>query len=224
MPPIRIAIVDDHPVARWGVEHVFESHADVQVVCSVASVEELEAALAAPGVAGVDVVVVDLYLTGDGPSLAVIERLAQRYRVLVMSASGRREDVLAAIRAGADGYLTKQAADDAFLAGVERVAAGELYLSSQLADLIHADLEVELEAAAPAGDRPRLAPRERETLRYIAQGFTHAQAARRMGVSQATVETYIKRIRQKLRVGNKADLTRTAIELHEVSPASPPTL
>jgi DNA-binding NarL/FixJ family response regulator len=223
MPPIRIAIVDDHPVARWGVEHVFESRGGVQVVCSVASIEELETALAAPGTGGVDVVVVDLYLTGDGPALAAIEQLAQRHRVLVMSASARREDVLGAIRVGADGYLTKQAADDAFLAGVERVAAGELYLSSQLADLLHAGLDGELEAAAPAGNRPRLAPREQETLRYIAQGFTHAQAARRMGVSQATVETYIKRIRQKLRVGNKADLTRKAIELGEVSPAAPPS-
>ncbi|HEX9343758.1 MAG TPA: response regulator transcription factor [Actinomycetota bacterium] len=225
MRPIRIAIVDDHPVARWGVEHIFEAHPEIRVLCSVASVEELEVATGA-GEAAPEVVIVDLYLAGEAPSLAAIERLAARCRVLVMSASGRREDVLAAIRSGADGYLTKQASDDAFLAGVERVAAGQLYLSSQLADMLHADLDLDsaLEAGVGAwgGGEQRLAPREEETLRYIARGFTHAQAARRMGVSQTTVETYIKRIRQKLRVGNKADLTRKAIELGKVSAASPP--
>lgn len=62
-------------------------------------------------------------------------------------------------------------------------------------------------------DQPQLTPREQETLGYIAHGFTHTQTARRMGVSQATVDTYVKRIRQKLCLGNKADLTRKAIEL-----------
>ena len=71
MRPIRIAIVDDHPVARWGVEHIFEAHPGVRVLCSVASVEELEAATS--GVEAPEVVIVDLYLAGEGPSLAAIE-------------------------------------------------------------------------------------------------------------------------------------------------------
>ena len=63
------------------------------------------------------------------------------------------------------------------------------------------------------GDTPALAPREKETLRYIARGYTHAQAARRMGISEATVDTYVKRIRQKFQLGNKAELTRLAIRV-----------
>jgi len=62
-------------------------------------------------------------------------------------------------------------------------------------------------------DAPTLAPRERETLRYIAHGYTHAQAARRMGISEATVDTYVKRVRQKFKLGNKAELTILALRV-----------
>jgi DNA-binding NarL/FixJ family response regulator len=212
MASVRIAIVDDHPVARWGVEHVLESHPEVQIVCSAGSLEELREA-------GVDphVVILDLYLQGDQPVLAGVRMLAAERHVLVMSASSRREDVLAAIRAGADGYLSKQASDDAFCTSVEQVAAGGFYLSSQLADMLQADLE----RRAGAAGTPGLAPREQETMAWIARGFTHAQAAKRMGVSQGTVDTYVKRIRLKLGLGNKADLTRKAIELARLDPDPP---
>jgi DNA-binding NarL/FixJ family response regulator len=201
---IRVAIVDDHPVARWGVEHILESRPELRVVCSAGSLEEL-----ATSTAEVDVVILDLYLHGDRPALQAIRELTASRRVLVMSASTSRGDVLAALRAGADGYLSKQASDDAFIAGVRQVAAGGFYLSSQLADLLQADLERRDGTAGTV----RLAPREEEALEYIARGFTHAQTARRMGVSQATIDTYVKRIRQKLGIGNKAELTRKAIEL-----------
>jgi len=67
--------------------------------------------------------------------------------------------------------------------------------------------------AAVAVDPSALAPREKETLRYIARGYTHAQAARRMGISEATVDTYVKRVRQKFKLGNKAELTLLAIQV-----------
>ena len=204
MTAIRVAIVDDHPVARWGVEHILESWPDLWVVCSVGSLEELAASTAE-----VDVLILDLYLHGDGPALQAIRELTAHRRVLVMSASTSRGDVLAALRAGADGYLSKQASDDAFVAAVRQVAGGGFYLSSQLADMLQAGLE-RWDVTAGA---VRLAPREEEALEYIARGFTHAQAARRMGVSPATIDTYVKRIRQKLGIGNKADLTRKAMEL-----------
>jgi DNA-binding NarL/FixJ family response regulator len=210
---VRIAIVDDHPVVRWGIEHVFRPHQDFEVICSTDSLAALDAAGVDP-----DVVILDLYLDPGRPALDAVQALSGRCRVLVISASGRPGDVVAAIRAGADGYLTKHADDDAFFTSVEQVARGNFYLSSHLADMLHA----ELERAGPSGatgEDPPLAPREEETLRYIAQGFTHAQTARRMGVSQATVETYVKRIRRKLNLGNKADLTRKAIELDQLDQA-----
>jgi DNA-binding NarL/FixJ family response regulator len=200
---IRVAVVDDHPVARWGVESVLRGRPGVAVVCSTGSVDELASA-------DPDVVILDLYLNGHGPSLEVVTELTARHRVLVMSASGRRADVLAAIRAGADGYLSKRADADAFLDAVTRVAAGEFYLSSELADIVHADL------AEPGN--AQLSPREEQVLRYIATGFTHAQTATRMGLRTGTVDTYVKRIRAKVGLGNKADLTRMAIELGQLDP------
>lgn len=207
--PVRLAIIDDHPIARYGVERIFDASPDVAVVFSSGSLDELAGSRSKP-----DVIVLDLYL--DGPSrltTASIAALRRQCPVLVMSASGLQADVLAAIRAGAAGYLVKQAADDAFREAVATVAAGGFYMSPQLADLIDADQRL-------GGTPVALAPREEETLRYIAQGFTQAQAAARMGVSPGTVDTYVKRIRGKLGVGNKADLTRKAMELGQL--AQPP--
>jgi len=119
--------------------------------------------------------------------------------------------VLSAIRAGASGYLIKSAEISAFVEAIRTIAAGDFYISSQLADLLDSG-----PANGPGAPPISLAPREREALSLIAQGFTQAQAATRMGVSPATIDTYVKRIRRKLGPGNKADLTRRAIELGEV--------
>ncbi len=205
--PIGVAVVDDHPVARWGIQYVFAERTDIRVVASVGSVEELEALDLHPDP---DVVMLDLYLGSDHPALAAISRLAGRSRILVVSVSGKRADVVAAIAAGADGYLTKQADNQAFVVGVQTVASGGFYLSSQLAGMLRADFRHD---GGPRQRRAELTAREAEALRYIAQGFTHAQAATRMHVTETTINTYVKRVRQKLKAGNKADLTRRAMDL-----------
>jgi DNA-binding NarL/FixJ family response regulator len=202
--PVRVAIVDDHPIARYGIEHVLAQADGLSLAASAASPSELD-----PGQA--DVVVMDLYLDGDQPALAALGEIATTARVLVMSASVRPADVLGAIRAGAAGYLTKQSDVETLVAAIETVAAGGFWLSSQLADIMRS----ELRAPAPAGQRAAagvLSPREEEALAHIASGFTHAQTAARMGISKATVDTYVERIRVKMQVGNKAQLTRLALE------------
>jgi DNA-binding NarL/FixJ family response regulator len=201
---VRIAIVDDHPVARYGMRMIFASDPRLDVVCAVGSVPEL-----CEHADRTDVAILDLYLAGGRLPVSEIAALTRRFPVLVVSASARQADVLAAIRAGAGGYLTKSSDREAFVAAVRDVAAGGFYISSHLADLIDAGGA----AAGPPGTAVELAPRERETISLIAQGFTQAQAASRLGVSPATIDTYIKRIRRKLGPGNKADLTRRAIEL-----------
>lgn len=209
---IRIVIVDDHPVARHGMRLIFSSDPGLDVVCAVGSVAELSEP-AGPA----DVTVLDLYLDGGRVTVPEIWALARKSPVLVVSASARQADVLAAVRAGAAGYLTKNADDVEFVKAVHTVASGGFYLSSQLADLLHAGFG-DRNAVCPDAE---LAPRERQVLSFIAQGFTQAQTASRMGVSPATVDTYIKRIRRKLGPGNKADLTRRAMELGQLSSGSP---
>jgi DNA-binding NarL/FixJ family response regulator len=201
---ITVAVIDDHPLTRAGVERSLKAARDVQVVCSAPSLQEFEASATTP-----DIIVLDLYLSGDEPDLEVVSALSARTQVLVFSASGRGRDVLAAIEAGASGYITKQAADESFLMAVRAVASGGFYLSSQLADLMHA----EARSRADRREDPGLSAREMEALRLIAEGFTHAQGAARMGVSPSTFDTYVKRVREKLGPANKAGLTRKAIEL-----------
>ena len=210
---VRIAIVDDHPVACYGVQMIFIARTGTEIVLAVPTVEQLLEAWPEP-----DVVLLDLYLADGRVPAPRIAQVAARCPVLMMSASARREDVLAAVEAGASGYLLKSAPGDLFAEAVQTVVGGGFYVSSQLADLIHASAD---RGGACGTGGLRLAPREREALSLIAQGFTQAQTARRMGLSPATVDTYMKRIRQKLGAGNKAELTRRAIELGEV-PMPPP--
>jgi two-component system, NarL family, nitrate/nitrite response regulator NarL len=215
---IQVAIVDDHPVARRGLQSILAEAGDIQVSAAVATPAELS--LAGPGAVRPDVIMLDLYNDGDEPCLDVIPKLRQDHKVLVVSASGRPADVLGAIRAGACGYVTKLADPLMLIAAVHTVASGGFALSSQLADILQGELArvppaAGTPAAAAAGavaGTPALSPREEEALDLIARGLTHAQAASRMGVSRATVDTYVERIRAKLHVGNKAELARAAIK------------
>ncbi|HEX4258224.1 MAG TPA: response regulator transcription factor [Streptosporangiaceae bacterium] len=204
--------MDDHPVARRGLQSILAEAGDIQVSAAVAAPAEL--GLDDLDAAPPDVIMLDLYLDDGEPCLDVIAALRPDHRVLVVSASGRPDDVLGTIRAGASGYVTKLADPPMLIAAVHTVASGGFALSSQLADILQAaltrDPAAQLSTAVPGA--PALSAREEETLNLIAQGLTHAQAASRMGVSRTTVDTYIERIRAKLHVGNKAELARSAIE------------
>ncbi len=210
---IRVAIVDDHPIARRGIEQVLAEAPALRVVASAESPAALAAELSGAEPGGYpDVMVLDLYHDGEEPCLEAVSQLSAGTRVLVMSASGRPADVLGAIRCGAAGYVTKQTSPEMIVSAVETVAAGGFYLSSQLADILQAELTRQQAPPARQARGGDLSPREEETLSLIARGFTHSQVATRMKVSKATVDTYVERIRAKLQVGNKAELTRAALE------------
>ena len=209
---IQVTIVDDHPIARRGLQSILAEAGDIEVCAAVAALAELN--LDDTGVSRPDVLMLDLYHDGEESCLAAIPRLRQRCKVLVVSASARPADVLGAIRAGACGYVTKLADPPMLIAAVRTVASGGFALSSQLADILQGELARSSTAAGRPGEgaaAPALSPREEEALDLIARGLTHAQAASRMGVSRATVDTYVERIRAKLHVGNKAELTQAAI-------------
>lgn len=206
---IRVAVVDDHPVARYGLERILATAPDVVVVAAAARADGVPPE-------GVDVVVLDLYLDSDTPSLAAVRELSDRCAVLVMSASRSPGDVLTALQHGASGFITKHADDEAVLSAVRGVASGEFHLSAQLADILQAELAqlagTPAAVADPAKPAPSLSPREQQVLEMIARGFTHGQTAARLGVSAGTVDTYVARIRAKLGLGNKAQLALAALE------------
>jgi DNA-binding NarL/FixJ family response regulator len=202
---IRLAVIDDHPVARHGVVAILAAFDDLVVTSSVSAPGELSRN--ADGSIDADVVLLDLYQADGRPALSAVTDMSAHLPVLIVSASRAPADVLAAMQAGASGYLTKHASEEAYAAAIRSVAAGTFYLSAQLADLIQA-ATMSKRVARP---HEALSPREQQALGFIAQGFTHQQTATRMGVSKATVDTYIARIRAKLQLGNKAELALAAL-------------
>lgn len=197
-----VAIVGDQPIPRGGVERLVAEDAALTVAAVADSVNDL------PGSAThYDVVFLDLPLRGQADAVGAITQAARFGNTLVCSSWERPSTVLAAVRAGARGCITRYCEGDVVRRAMRVIAEGGFCLCPGVVDRFQADLN------RPAdSDASGLAPREIETLRLIALGLTHTQIATRMGLSHATVNTYAKRIRAKLNVNNKAELTRMAIE------------
>jgi DNA-binding NarL/FixJ family response regulator len=209
-----IAIVDEQPIRRCGMERLVLEDPQLSVAAAVAGPDQLER-----DGEGTDVVVLDLPRPGEPAALGIIARIAQVSRPLVVSDWSPPSTILAAVRAGARACVSRRCDPADMVAALHAAGRDSFHLSRQLL----AQFQLELAGAVP--DEPSsLAPREVETLRWIARGFTQAQIATRMGLSETTVNTYAKRIRAKLHATNKAELTRLAIRLGHLTddlPAQP---
>jgi DNA-binding NarL/FixJ family response regulator len=203
-------VVDDHPIWRDGVardlgERGFEV---------VATAYDGSAALRIAAAARPDVVLMDLHFASGGPSGAEATRLILEalpaVRVLVLSASGEHADVLAAVKAGACGYLVKSASVDELVEAVRRTAAGDAVFTPGLAGLVLG--EYRRMATDPQSDSLRLTGRETEVLRLVAKGRTTRQIADRLVLSPRTVENHVQSTLRKLHLHNRVALARYAIE------------
>jgi DNA-binding NarL/FixJ family response regulator len=210
-PAIRVMVVDDHPMWRDAVARdLAEAGYDV-----VATVADGAQALRAAGAVRPDVVVLDLQLP-DMSGVDVTHGLRAALpaaRVLVLSASGERQDVLDAVKAGASGYLMKSAVRSEFLDAVRRTAEGDAVFTPGLAALVLG--EFRRLSAAPAGagsDAPRLSERETEILRMVATGMSYKQIATRLVLSHRTVQNHVQNTLSKLQLHNRVELVRYAIE------------
>jgi DNA-binding NarL/FixJ family response regulator len=198
-----VAIVDDQPVARAGLVDVAISSAEFAVIACVDSMSDLDLLDRPP-----DVAVLRLEALAGAAALPAIEELSRRCPVVVNSAWARPLTVVSVLRAGAQACLTRFSDAATILSALSTVAHGGLYVCPDLVEQLQGEM-----ASGSHADPTALAPREIETLTLIAIGLTHAQIARRMGLAPATVNTYAKRLRSKLKAGNKAELTRMAVEL-----------
>ncbi|MEU7841643.1 response regulator transcription factor [Micromonospora sp. NPDC049114] len=195
----EVAVVSEQPVSLAGLEKLASDAADMRVTAAVATVEEL---LEMAG--HYDVVVLDLPEYADAAEISLAASLGSP----LVSAGWRRTGLLTAVRAGARGCVGHRTEQRDIREALHVIAGGGFYVCPRLVGRFQEEL-----ARGGGEETSGLAPREIETLRLIAAGFTHAQIATRMGLSPATVNTYAKRIRAKLNVSNKAELTRAAIEL-----------
>lgn len=204
----RVVLVDDHPIWRDALERDLVT-AGFTVVGAFADAES--AVRAAPALQP-DVVLMDLQLPGMSgvDAAAALVALDPGVRILMFSASGEDADVLAAVKAGARGYLVKSAQRDELLDAVERTAAGDATFSPGLAALVLGEYRrIGREEPSPAAV---LTERETEILRLVSTGLSAKQIAQRLVVSHRTVQNHVQRTLQKLQLHNRVELTRWAIE------------
>jgi len=218
--PIRVMVVDDHPMWRDAVARdLTEAGYDV-----VATAADGAQALRIVAAARPDVVVLDLQLP-DASGVDVTRGLrasCPEARVLVLSASGEQQDVLDAVKAGAVGYLLKSAALPEFLDAVRRTAEGDPVFTPGLAALVLGEFRRLASAPAPdGGDAPTLTERETEILRMVATGMSYKQIASRLVLSHRTVQNHVQNSLGKLHLHNRVELVRYAIE-HGLAGASDP--
>jgi DNA-binding NarL/FixJ family response regulator len=207
---IRVMVVDDHPIWRAGVARdLVEQGFEV-----VATAADGAAALRILPAANPDVVLMDLHFASGGPSGAeTTRRIIDTWpdiRVLVLSASGEHADVLAAVQAGASGYLMKSASVEELVNAVRRTAEGDAVFTAGLAGLLLG--EYRRMALDPRTDSPRLTDRETEVLRQVATGRTARQIAEALVISHRTVENHVQSTLRKLQLHNRVELARYAIE------------
>jgi DNA-binding NarL/FixJ family response regulator len=202
----RVFIVDDHQLFLAGVRSELQGRVEL-----VGEANEVDAAVQGIRQTKPDVVLVDVHMPGGG-GRAVIEAVKETHpdiRFLALSVSDAAEDVIALVRAGARGYVTKTIAPDELVEVIERINMGDAFFSPRLAgfvlDAFKGDIEVPTD---PEVDQ--LTVREKEVLRLIARGYTYKEVAKRLSISVKTVETHVSAVLRKLQLSNRHQLTQWA--------------
>jgi DNA-binding NarL/FixJ family response regulator len=209
--PIRLLVVDDHPIVRDGILGVFAGDPEFEVVGEAGDGQEALARVDAARAAGqpVDVVLMDLRMPrmSGREAIAVLRTAHPDVRVLVLTTYDTDRDALPAIEAGAIGYLLKDAPRDQLVAGVRAAAAGQPVLAPSVA--------TRLMGALGAGSTPKpaeLTERELDVIRLVAGGATNRQIAARLFISEATVKTHLIHLYDKLEARDRASAVAIAYE------------
>jgi DNA-binding NarL/FixJ family response regulator len=206
----RVFLVDDHRLFLSGVRSELAGTVDI-----VGEAVDVESAVAGIRSLVPDVVLLDVHLPGGG-GRAVIEAVRPAHPEVVflaLSVSDAAEDVIAVIRAGARGYVTKTISADDLAAAVVRVHDGDAVFSPRLAGFVLDAFAGDMPAGAALDpELDLLTPREREVLRLLARGYTYKEIARRLEVSIKTIESHTSAILRKLQLSSRHELTRWATD------------
>jgi DNA-binding NarL/FixJ family response regulator len=208
----RVFLVDDHTLIRSGIRAELGDRVEI-----VGEADEVAAAIEMILERRPDVVLLDVHMP-DGGGRAVLEAVAPRepgIRFLALSVSDAAEDVIAIIRAGARGYVTKNIEGPELVEAIERTAAGDAVFSRRLAGFVLDAFTSGDPGPMPAHLDPeldQLTTREREVLRLIARGYTYKEIAAALSISIKTVESHVSAVLRKLQLSNRHQLSRWATE------------
>lgn len=207
---ITVFLVDDHRLFRTGVRAEIGQHVHV-----VGEAADVDGAIRGIRRLKPDVVLLDVHLPGGGGGEVIAgarEAGAIDTRFLALSVSDAAEDVIATIRAGARGYVTKTIGPDDLVDAIRRVHSGDAVFSPRLAGFVLDAFAGALPDGTEASDEEldQLTSREKEVMRHIARGFTYRETAGRLHISVKTVETHVSNVLRKLQLSNRHELTAWA--------------
>lgn len=210
-PRIRLLVVDDHTLFRRGLMALLGADEGLQVVGEAGDAGEAQrkAQALAP-----DLILLDNHLPGvtGVAALPALQAAAPQARILMLTVSEDEEDLAAALRAGAAGYLLKTVDGDALCAAIRRAVAGEHIVAPELTGKLVAALRqaeapaVRTEPEAGAGGASALSPRETEILIEIGRGASNKEIARRLGIAESTVKIHVQHLLRKLAVSSRVQL------------------
>lgn len=204
-----VAVIDDGSFAMRGAIEVLHENDIFDLLGVYRQVDEL------PPPTHPVVLLVDPFSDSDA-GLGQMAHVPKPYAVMIISACTHVGSVRYALQQGVRGFISKDAGAPILVAAVSAVGLGGIYLGIPLEGLLFDNVEEEVDRLVSA-QVEGLTPRERDVLIMVAKGLTHKQIGARLSLTKATVDTYVQRVRQKVGSGNKADLTRLAMELGLVS-------
>ena len=205
---ISVFLVDDHELFLSGVRAELDDRFDV-----VGWATDVDKAIDAIRKARPDVVLVDVHMPGGG-GLTVVKNITEtnpEVRFLALSVPDAPEDVIAMIRGGARGYVTKSISPVELAAAIDRISTDDAVFSPRLAGFV-LDAFTETMPVEHDPDLDQLTPREQEVLRQIARGYSYKQVATRLSISVKTVESHVSAVLRKLQLSSRHELTRWATE------------
>lgn len=205
---IRVVIADDHALFRQGLRSLLALRSEIEIVAEVDRVDDLLSILDR---VECDVILLDLQM--DRWSTDDIESLSTRAKVVVLTASERSEDALAAIQRGARAIVQKRFAVETLIEAIRVVAEGNVWLPP----VLQAEIAKEWTSSSAA-----LTPREREIVKLVGQGLRNAEIAQRLFISEATVKTHLNNVFQKLNVRDRVGVTRYAFRVGLIDARSEP--
>lgn len=207
---MKILIVDDHKVVRDGLRFMLSDNPDIEVAGEADSAEAMFETIADEPI---DIVLLDIRMDGM-TGLDALSRMATDYpqiRVLMLSMHDQPGYVRRAVELGAAGYLLKSAGRDEVIAAIGAVSVGETYIQGSLVEPLLA------EVTRTQGRSGRLSPREQQVLQQIADGMENKQIAKDLGLSEATVKTYLRGVFERLDVSSRAEAVAVGIRLGVIS-------